>query len=426
MNDITMIAHQSQKPKSIIFHVDVNSAFLSWEACYRLHTLGETLDIRSIPSVVGGNEESRHGIVLAKSIPAKAFHIQTGEALATARQKCPSLRIFSPNYELYVSSSSAFIHLLETYSPCVSQYSIDEAFCDMTGTEGIYGSPLLFAEYLKDRIRDELGFTVNIGISTNKLLAKMASDFKKPDLVHTLFPEEIPQKFWPLPVSDLMFVGRSSATKLHKLGITTIGELAHFDPALLRLHFGKLADVLLSYSNGEDASVLLPAKAKNKGYGNSITVRFDVTDADTAKLVLLSLTETVGTRIRADKAYISVVAVSITDADFHRTSHQRCLLSATDVTESIYRVVCELFDSLWDQKPIRQLGVHTSHATDVAFEQYNLFDLDYYERYSKLNHAVDSIRNRYGDDSVKRACFIKSPQDHMTDNVKTMPSQSIL
>lgn len=426
MNDITMIAHQSKHPDPVIFHVDVNSAFLSCEACYRLHTLGEMLDIRSIPSVVGGSEESRHGIVLAKSIPAKAFHIQTGEALATARQKCPSLRVFSPNYELYVSSSNAFINLLEALCPKVSQYSIDEAFCDMTGTEGIYGSALLFAEYLKDKIRDELGFTVNIGISTNKLLAKMASDFKKPDLVHTLFPAEIPHKFWPLPVSDLMFVGRSTTSKLHTLGITTIGELAHFDPALLRLHFGKLADVLLSYANGEDSSAFLPLKVKNKGYGNSITVRFDVTDAVAAKLVLLSLTETVGTRIRADKAYISVVAVSITDSDFHRTSHQRCLLSSTNVTESIYHAVCELFDSLWDHKPIRQLGVHTSRATDSVFEQYNLFDLDYYERYSRLNHAVDSIRNRYGEDSVKRACFVNSPQSHMVESVKTMPQQSIL
>lgn len=426
MDPISLLSRKSHFSRPTIFHIDVNSAFLSWEACYRLHTLGQTLDIRQIPAVVGGSEASRHGIVLAKSIPAKQFHIQTGEALATARQKCPSLLVLPPNYDLYVSSSQAFMELLKSYAPNVSQYSIDEAFCDMSGTEGLYGSPILFANELKDRIRDQLGFTVNIGISTNKLLAKMASDFRKPDLVHTLFPEEIPDKFWTLPVSDLLFVGRSSAKKMHQLGITTIGELAHYDLSLLRLHFGKLADVLWDYANGEDAATLLPSKVKNKGYGNSITVRFDVTDASTAKLVLLSLTETVCARIRADKAYVSVVSVSITDSDFNRSSHQRCLLSATDITESIYQVVCALFDESWQHQPIRQLGVHTSHATDSMCQQYNLFDLDYYDRYSKLNQAVDIIRNRYGEDSVQRACFLKSPQPHMTGGIKTMPQQSVL
>lgn len=416
----------SAKTVPTIFHVDVNSAFLSWEACYRLNTLGHSLDIRTIPSVIGGNEETRHGIVLAKSIPAKKFGIKTGESLNDARRKCPSLLIVPPNHELYAKSSEAFIRLLKSYTPDVLQYSIDEAFMDMSGTEGIYGSLLLFAHELKDKIHNTLGFTVNIGISTNKLLAKTASDFKKPNLVHTLFPDEVPQKFWPLPVSDLLFAGPSSVKKLHDLGITTIGELAHYDINLLRLHFGKAADTLWRYANGEDTASFEGHTARNKGYGNSTTTRFDVTDAGTAKHVLLSLTETVCRRIRADNAHISVVGVSITDKDFRRVSHQRRLLSATDVTDNIYRMVCTLFDELWDNSPIRQLGVHTSHATETAFSQYNLFDLDYYDRHIKLNRAIDSIRDRYGNNAVKRASFINSPGQHMANNISTLPKQSVL
>jgi len=421
----TPLLHSKNKT-STIFHVDVNSAFLSWEACYRLNTLGDTLDLRTIPSVIGGNEEARHGIVLAKSIPAKKYGIKTGESLNDARRKCPSLLIAPPNHELYQKSSEAFIRLLKSYTPDVLQYSIDEAFMDMSGMEGVYGSLLLFAHELKEKIRNTLGFTVNIGISTNKLLAKTASDFKKPDYVHTLFPDEIPVKFWPLPVSDLLFAGPSTVKKLHDLGITTIGELAHYDINLLRLHFGKVADTLWQYANGEDTAAFEGHVARNKGYGNSTTTRFDITDADTAKHILLSLTETVCRRIRADNAHISVVSVSITDKDFKRISHQRRLLSATDVTDSIYRMVCTLFDELWDNSPIRQLGVHTSHATETACSQYNLFDLDYYDRHVKLNRAIDSIRDRYGNNAIKRASFIDNACQHMADNISTLPKQGIL
>ncbi|MDD3140764.1 MAG: DNA polymerase IV, partial [Lachnospiraceae bacterium] len=223
----------------IIFHIDVNSAFLSWEAVYRLRFLNARIDLRDIPSAIGGDMAMRHGIILAKSIPAKKYGIKTGETLMEARQKCPNLLIAPPNYGLYEQCSKAFMDILKEYSPTVEQYSIDEAYVDMSGMESLLGNPEQAAEDLKNRIARELGFTVNIGISENKLLAKMASDFQKPHRVHTLYPEEIPEKMWKLPVSDLFFVGRATTRKLIQLGIQTIGQLAQADPTLLRFHLKK-------------------------------------------------------------------------------------------------------------------------------------------------------------------------------------------
>lgn len=404
-------------PESIIYHIDVNSAFLSWEACRRKNEHQDGPDLRDIPSAVGGNQEMRHGIVLAKSLAAKKYKIQTGEPLVKALQKCPHLTIVAPDYALYVECSRRLMELLREYSPTVEQYSIDEAFMDMTGFQSLYGDPVIFAGQLKDKIRSELGFTVNIGVARNKLLAKMASDFKKPDMVHSLFPWEIEKKMWSLPVGELFFVGRRTEQKLISLGITTIGDLAKTDPDILRSHFKSHGEVIWNYANGNDVQIVTDHQVANKGYGNSITIHFDVTDAQTAKMVLLSLSETVGARIRADKAYISVVAVSIVDYEFHHYSKQTTLLSSTNVTEKIYGEACQLFDILWNHMPIRQLGVHTSRATKEYAYQYNLFDRDKFERLEKLNIAIDTIRDRYGEDSVKRACFIGTEHEHMTGGI---------
>lgn len=402
------------KYDKIIYHIDVNSAFLSWEATYRVNILKDEIDLRNIPSAVGGDKETRHGIILAKSSPAKKYNITTGEPVVNALKKCPDLVLVPPNFPVYVQFSNNFIALLKEYAPVVEQYSIDEAFCDMTGTTKLYGSPIEFAHTLKDKIKNTLGFTVNIGISTNKLLAKMASDFEKPDKVHTLFPDEIKEKLWPLPVSDLLFVGKSCTNRLNTLGIKTISELANTDPELLKYHLKKHGEVIWNYANGVDDSDLIKHAPANKGYGNSITIAYDVTDRNIAKRILLSLCETVAARIRADKVYISVVSVSILDNDFNNKSHQMSLPSTTDVTEKIYEAACKLFDSLWDGLPIRQLGVQTSKASSNEYNQLNLFDLDKFEKFSKLNNAIDSIRNKYGEDSIKRACFIDSNEKHMS------------
>mgnify|MGYP000878115738 CR=1 FL=1 len=313
-------------PSHIIYHIDVNSAFLSWTAVKRLRDNPEALDIRTIPAVIGGDEKKRHGIVLAKSVPAKAYGIQTGEPLVQTRKKCPDILIVPPDFATYVSMSEQLMNFLKQTAPVVEQYSIDEAFCDMTGTGLLYGDPVAFAHQLKDDILNRFGFTVNIGISTNKLLAKMASDFKKPNLVHTLFPEEIPQKMWPLPVGELFFVGPSMCKKLEALGIHTIGDVAASNPQLLVSHFKKHGELIWNYANGFDIELPVNHKAANKSFGNSVTLHFDVTDAENAKTILLSLSETVGARIRAEHAYIGVVSVTIVDNEFRHLSRQ-CTLS---------------------------------------------------------------------------------------------------
>ena len=402
----------------VIFHIDVNSAFLSWEAVYRLFHLGGKVDLREQVSAVGGDMAMRHGIILVKSIPAKRYHIKTGETILEAKQKCPELILVPPNYGLYEKCSKAFMDILRQYSPDVEQYSIDEAFVDMTGMEKLWGDPVTAANRLKNQIRDTLGFTVNIGISENKLLAKMASDFQKPDRVHTLWRNEIKDKMWLLPVSDLFFVGRATTQKLLKLGIHTIGDLAHADPELLKIHLKKHGEVIWAFARGMDVSVVQSEAPANKGYGNSTTIAFDVTDAFTAKLVLLALAETVGTRLRAAQVRAEVIAVGIKSYDLRYASHQMTLRNATNITTEIHKFSCQLFDELWDGSAIRHLGIHTSRIKDgINIRQLDMFDDTDYEKLEKMDAAVDRIRKRYGIDSVKRAAFVDNPIDHMSGGI---------
>ena len=360
----------------------------------------------------------RHGIILAKSIPAKKYHIKTGETILEARQKCPDLMLVPPNYRLYEQCSKAFMDILRKYSPSVEQYSIDEAFVDMTGTDKLWGSPMEAANRLKNEIRDTLGFTVNIGISENKLLAKMASDFEKPDRVHTLWKSEIRKKMWPLPVSDLFFVGRATAKKLFSLGIQTIGQLAQADPAVLKSHLKKHGEVIWAFANGMDISVVQSEPPVNKGYGNSTTIAFDVVDASTAKLVLLALAETIGARLRAAGARAEVIAVGIKLHDLSYVSHQMTLRNATNITIEIHHWACQLFDELWDGRAIRHLGIHTSRIRDgLDMRQLDMFETVDYEKLERMDAAVDQIRKRYGNDSVMRAAFIGSPIDHMSGGI---------
>ena len=398
-----------------IFHIDVNSAFLSWEATYRMRELGDTEDLRLIPSAVGGSEESRHGIVLAKSEAAKKYGVTTGEPLVDARRKCPGLVTVPANFPIYVEYSNKMMKILEDYSPDIYQYSIDESFLDMTGTNNLFGPPIEVAHKIKDRIHKELGFTVNVGISTNKLLAKMASDFRKPNLVHTLFPEEIPTKMWPLPVSELFFVGRQTTKRLHALGIFTIGDLAKTDKKIIHDNLKAHGDAIWEFANGigdsMDGVANKNRQPANRGYSNETTLPFDVTDASLAKEILLSLTETVAYRVRADKSYISVISVYFVDNEFKQTSRQLTLDSSTNVTNEIYHHVCQLFDQLWNGNPIRLLGVHTSKATTESTRQYSLFETRDMEKLSKLDSAIDAIRQKYGEDSVKRASFVRTSRE---------------
>lgn len=402
---------------NIIFHIDVNSAFLSWEASRRIKENPNAMDIRTIPSAIGGDEKARHGIVLAKSVPAKHFGIMTGEPLASARKKCPDLMVIPPDFSLYVECSNQFIEYLKEIAPEVDQYSIDEAFCDMTGTSALYGDFIALAHEMKDEIAKRFGFTVNIGISTNRLLAKMASDFEKPNKVHTLFPEEIPEKMWPLPVGSLFSVGRSTKSKLAALGFHTIGDVAKCDRSILMNHFKKHGDVLWNYANGYDIGGVQKNSESVKSIGNSLTLPYDVTDKNTANMILLSLCETVGARIRAEKVYAGSVSVGIKDCDFNQQSKQCLLSSPTNITEELYHHALSLFEELWDGRPLRLLGLSASHITDTPFRQINLFHPTQNERLSKLNSAVDKIRQKYGEDSIKRARFIDNEYNHMTSGL---------
>ena len=404
--------------EKVIFHIDVNSAFLSWEAVYRLHHAGGTVDLRNEVAAVGGDMAMRHGIILAKSIPAKKYNIKTGESIVEALQKCPDLKLVPPNYSLYEQCSQAFMEILREYSPTVEQYSVDEAFVDMSGTRLLWGEPVEVAHRMKDRIRDELGFTANVGISENKLLAKMASDFQKPDQVHTLWKSEIENKMWPLPVSDLFFVGRATTKKLLNLGIRTVGDLAKSDPSILRSILKKHGEIIWAFANGLDVSVVEPQAPAPKGYGNSTTIPFDVTDASTAKLVLLSLAETVAARLRAAKVKAEVIAVGIKNFNLSYASHQMTLNSPTNITVEIHQCACRLFDSLWDGTPIRHLGIHTSRIKDnINMRQLDMFDSLDYEKLEQLDDTVDRIRLRYGNDSLKRAVFLGSAIDHMCGGI---------
>ena len=402
----------------VIFHVDANSAFLSWTAVYKLKVLGEEQDIREVPSVVAGDKASRHSIILAKSVPAKKYGIQTGEPLFQALEKCPNLVIVPPDYELYVEASRHFVQMLRQFSPVVEQYSIDEAWVDMTGTERLWGAPRLAAEQMRKRIWEELGFTVNVGISSNKLLAKMAGDFEKPNKVHTLYPEEVPDKFWPLPVRDLFLVGAATERKLHMMGIRTIGDLAHADGALLRKRLGKHGETIWHFANGRNADAVVPEPAENKGYGNSTTTAQDVVTHDQAHQVLLSLCETVASRMRRDGKCGGCVTIHLRTNEFHHFSHQSVLHGATNITSEIFDAACRVFDEAWDGiTPLRQLGVQMTRLSSEPYQQFDFFSgltPQQYEKKLKLDETVDALRDKFGEDVIRRAKFADKPGEHMT------------
>ena len=396
----------------IIFHIDVNNAFLSWEALYRLHDLGEGLDLRTVPSAIGGDRKSRHGIIVAKSTPAKKYGVKTAETLGDALKKCPDLIIVPPRHSVYKRYSQKLMSLLREYSPVIEQFSIDEAFIDMTDSlPTAETNPVTFANQLRETIYNSLGFTVNIGVSTNKILAKMASDFEKPNRVHHLYPAEIQDKMWILPVQDLFFVGKSTAAKLYNLGIRTIGELAAFDRTIICSHLGRHGALIHDYANGIDDSPVLSEAADSKGYGNSTTISHDVTDAREAKQILLSLCESVSTRLQRDSVRAGVVAVSIKDSSFHRSSHQCTLNAATDQKTVLHDTACTLFDECWNGSPIRLLGVSTSKITRENIQQLNIFDHVQNEKQQKLDAALKEIRNRFGEDAVHKGKLCSANTD---------------
>ncbi len=413
--------------KRLIFHIDVNSAFLSWESVYRLSRDPKAQDLRLIPSAVGGDVRSRHGIILAKSTPAKKYGVVTAETIASALRKCPELVIVPSRFDIYSGYSRQMLALLSEYTPDIEKFSIDEAFLDMTETIHLFGPPRKAADQIRRRIREELNFTVNVGISSNKLLAKMASDFEKPDKTHTLFPSEIAVKMWPLPLRDLLFVGDSAADKMARIGLHTIGDAASCDPDILRAHLGdKYGTQVYRYANGIDQDPVLPPDPTRKGYGNSITLAQDVSDFDTACQVLLALSETVGARLREAGVRCNSVTVELKDWRFTSQSHQCVLKSPTDSTSVLYNTACRLLKEFWDKTPVRLIGLRTSQIQEDPFEQMSLFEDERQKKMRAMEKAVDHIRGRYGIDSVQRASFLKenSPTPHAVSRKKHLNQAS--
>lgn len=397
--------------KQTIFHIDVNSAFLSWSALEKLK-LGDTVDLRTIPSIVGGDTATRHGVVLAKSIPAKAYGIHTGEPVTDALKKCPFLVSCPPDHKLYSEKSRQLMAFLADICPDIEQVSVDECYMDFTSVAHRYADPVSAARKIKDNIRDTFGFTVNIGISDKKILAKMASDFKKPDLVHTLYRSEIREKMWPLPLSSLFMCGKSSVQTLHNLGLLTIGDLANADPAIITSHLKSHGQILWEFANGIDDSRVISEPAEAKGIGNSTTLSEDALTMGDIQKCLLALSESVASRLRKARMKAFMVSVEIKYSSFQTASHQTTLQAATNDSGAIYRTACRLAGELWNGSPVRLLGVRTSKLEDEnAPTQLSLFDLPgekpLSEKQKSLNEALDKIRSKYGKDAVVRGTLLK-------------------
>ncbi len=392
----------------LIFHIDVNNAFLSWTAVEMLKN-GTKIDIRTIPAIIGGDESKRHGVVLAKSNVAKQFGIKTGEPIYFARQKCPQIKVFESNHKMYREYSDKLYKLFQEYTDKIERFSIDECFLDMTNFIGKNENPINIAKEISNRVKSELEFTVNIGIARNKLLAKMASDFEKPDKIHTLWNEEIPSKMWPLKVNELLMVGRKSIPKLEKMGIKTIGDLAHSDKEKMYKVFGKFGKMIWEYANGIDDSEVNYTKEKPKGIGNSITLPVDYNNIDEINKILLKLTEQVTYRLRKEKMLANVVNVQLKDKDFRVYSHQRKMDSPTSSTKIIYNEVKKLANELYKKGTlIRLVGVRVDNLIDEKDKQISLFEDEQNEKQEKIDNALDKLKDKYGYNFIKRATDINN------------------
>lgn len=384
-----------------ILHVDVNNAFLSWTAVNMLKN-GYPIDIRTIPSIIGGDEERRSGIVLAKSPIAKKFGIITGEPIYFARKKCNKLEVFPGNFEIFNKSSNDLYKLLSEYTDKIERFSIDECFLDLTSY--LRNKKLIDIAYeINHRVEKELGFTVNVGISSNKLLAKMASDFEKPNKVHTLYEYEIEDKMWNLPVSELFMIGKKTVPKLYNLGIKTIGNLAKTDKEFLVKRFGKFGLMMWNYANGIDEQEVITKPEEPKSIGNSVTLPTDVTDSEELSKIILALCEQVSFRLRKHNLIANTVNVQLRTKDFVDYSHQKHLKYATASTKEILETSKEIFKEMYKKEPIRLVGVRVDNLESKEEEQISFFTQENNEKQEKIDNVLDNLKNKYGYNMITRA-----------------------
>ena len=393
----------------IILHVDVNNAFLSWTAVDMLHK-GSKIDIRKRYAVIGGDEATRHGIVLAKSMPAKKCGVKTAETIYLARKKCPYLDVYPPQFKIYRKYSDRMYTYLCNYSNKIERYSIDECFIDYTDSYKTYGDPVKLAYKIKNDIRDNFGFTVNVGVGNNKLLAKMASDFSKPDKVHTLFKNEIKDKMWSLSVDELFMIGKASSKKLHELGINTIGELANTDIDFLMRHFKSIGKMMWEYANGIDNSLVESERGNPKSISTSVVLPYDYTDIDEIKKVLKQLSMETGRRLRKKKMYAANVSIWVKYHDFTKLSKQTVLDNLINKDEEIYDNACMLFNKLYNpdgDKKVRSICVGVASLTDKYKVQLSLLDSNVDKKEDsiddELKKTLNDIKKKYGDKSITYA-----------------------
>ena len=386
----------------IIFHIDVNNAFLSWTALDLLNQ-GYKYDIRDSYAVIGGDPKARKGIVLAKSNACKKLGIYTSMTLYEAKKKCSVLKIYPPNYKLYSEMSNKLFDLLSKYTPDIEIASIDECYLDYGKVKNLYGDEYEFATKLQKEIYETLKFTVNIGIANNKLCAKMASDFSKPNKIHTLYTNEVESKMYPLPINDLFMIGKKTSEKLMNLGIKTIGDLANFPYDKLYPHFKNQAKFLINQARGIDDSIVDNETFIPKGISNEITLEKDITTKEELYPYLMSICEAISVRLRRQKKYATVICVILKDNYFKRKSHQKKLINATNVTSDIYKFAKEILDEMWNDERIRLIGVRLDKLVDNVMYQASLFDSDNNIEESKVDNVIDILKQKYGNKIITKA-----------------------
>lgn len=389
----------------IIMHIDVNNAFLSWTAVDLLEK-GYPIDIRAIEAIIGGDKTKRSGIVLAKSPPAKKKGVVTAETIYSAKKKCPNLKMFPPNYHMYKEKSISLFKLLSKYTPDIEVASIDECYLDYGKIKKLYGNELEFAKKIQSEIYDTLKFTVNIGIANNKLCAKMASDFSKPNKIHTLYDYEVKEKMFPLPIEDLFGVGKQTSSKLRAIGIHTIGDLASKPEQNLRRVFKNQASYLIRIANGIDNSEVDNATWIPKGISHEITLKEDTTSKTELYKYLRDLSEMLAKRIRKENKYASTICVILKDNTFKRYSHQKKLKNPISSYSEIYKYSKDVLDAFYNNEPIRLIGVRLDNLKEEKTYQTSLFDKES-KNDEKLDKIMDTINNKYGKNVIKRATYIE-------------------
>ena len=381
----------------IILHADCNSYFASVESI-------DHPEWKLVPMAVCGDPELRHGIVLAKNELAKAYHIQTAETIYSAKKKCPDLLLVPAHHEKYKAVCERINAIYESYTDLVERFSIDESFLDVTGSRHLFGSGKEIADELRRRIREEIGVTVSVGVSFNKTFAKMGSDYKKPDATTVISRENYKGLLWPLPIGELLFVGKSGASILKDHGILTIGDLAQADPASISSFFGKTGVQLQQAARGEDLSPVLPTgyEEQPKSISHNVTFDHDLTDPTEILAGITLISDQVGTRLRRKKLFASVVQIQIKDTSLKVINRQKQLVQYTCNTRLIRDTAVRLLRENWPEgMPIRMLSVGVTGLSLDGSQQLDLFmDTAKAEKAQRLDEAVDSIRAKYGKQSI--------------------------